>query len=39
VVGRGPDCEPLLASVDAVAAIAPGLLATAERVYRAELER
>ncbi|WP_181158471.1 DUF6098 family protein [Leucobacter massiliensis] len=34
VVGRGPDCEPLLGEVHAVAALDPALLSEAETRYR-----
>ena len=34
IVGRGPDCEPLLADISPVATITPGLLAEAEARYR-----
>lgn len=32
-VGRGPDCEPLLANVDPIARLSPKLLGEAERRY------
>lgn len=35
VVGRGPDCEPLLADVTALAVIAPECTEVAEQVYHA----
>ena len=33
VVGRGPDCEPLMVHVEPVARLSPSLLAEAERTY------
>lgn len=34
IVGRGPDCEPLLERVEPVALLSRGLLAEAEQRYR-----
>lgn len=34
VVGHGPDCEPLLADVTALASVEPEAMAEAEQVYR-----
>ena len=33
IIGRGPDCEPLLADVEEVARLDDGLLAEAHRIY------
>jgi len=37
-VGRGPDCEPLLADVQPVARLSERLLAEAERVYHQQFD-
>lgn len=37
-VGRGPDCEPLLREVTPVARLTDGLLAEADRRYRARFD-
>lgn len=38
VVGRGPDCEPLVTDTRAVAELDDGVLEEAERVYRAAFD-
>jgi hypothetical protein len=38
VVGRGPDCEPLVGDVTPLASLAPELMDEAKRVYREAFE-
>jgi hypothetical protein len=38
-VGRGPDCEPLLAEVEQVDVLSESLLEEAERVYHERFAR
>jgi hypothetical protein len=38
LVGRGPDCEPLLAEVEPVARLSDGLLGEAEERYRSRFD-
>ena len=39
MVGRGPDCEPLLADVEQVDVLSDALLAEADRVYQERFAR
>lgn len=38
VVGRGPDCEPLIGEITALASLAPELMDEAKRVYHEAFE-